>query len=319
MIEKEVYFAGILANTDESILKIHLENGFQIEKLSSDEGLIFIANLERYSAVYNIVQRISMEYPCLNREKQEYCFIKNTIPGKLTLDEQYRMVEACPEMFSDFKNKIVEDYLNQILRLMRLFKDGNICMPFEYYYVYDEKNIPRRVMSSGSAPWKAKYSTEKYTLSDKESEDLEIFIKQTRLPFQNYLELAFENYELSYEIHNIGLGFLTLMISLEVMFNPSKQEVKHRVSRNTAVLLGSNYDETENIYSKIKDFYDKRSHLVHSGSAKIVNPEDLAQLRNYVRNAIKKIYRLGIAKDDLLEKLDRLGFGGKLVDNIEEK
>ena len=126
---------------------------------------------------------------------------------------------------------------------------------------------------------------------------------------ESFLQLAFGNFELSYQIHDRNLSFLSLMISLETLFNPGHQELRYRVSRNTAVILGKEKEDSKTIFREIKDLYDKRSKIVHTGNSNIINEEDLLKLRHYVRESIKVINNIGETKDELLEILNSCGFG----------
>jgi len=151
-----------------------------------------------------------------------------------------------------------------------------------------------------------------YTLEKSEIPDLQGFIQNTKLPFKEpFLQLAFENFELSYQIHNINLSFLSLMISLEPLFNPGSQELRYRISRNTAVLLGKENEDSKMIFSEIKDLYDKRSNIVHAGKSNIINNEDLLKLRHYVRESIKEINKMCKSKSELLDLLNSCGFGDR--------
>jgi hypothetical protein len=318
MPDREIHFMGILANTDASILKVHLEHGFKFKSLTYDQGISFVSSLERWSAPFDIMKKLTMDLPCLHNEEKSFYYISNVILGEVKLDDEFRLTSGFPSELMDFNKNLIHEYLKPSLRLMRLFKEGNICMPLEYYFVLGDDGVPRRLMSQSGASWRTLDFPEKYSLGDTEVSDLEHFLKRTKLPFQDFLELAFENFELSYETYNRGLSFLSLMISLETLFNPEAQELRYRVSRNAAVLLGTNSEESEQIFSEVKKLYDKRSKLVHTGSAKIISKEDLSKLRDYVRSSIKKVYSVGMKKEDLLAELNSLGFGGKLAGNTGE-
>lgn len=101
------------------------------------------------------------------------------------------------------------------------------------------------------------------------------------------------------------------MISLETLFNPGRQELRYRVSRNTAVILGKEKEDSEKIFREIKKLYDKRSDIVHTGKSNTINEEDLLKLRHYVRESIKEIIKIDKNKDELLELLNSCGFGEK--------
>lgn len=100
------------------------------------------------------------------------------------------------------------------------------------------------------------------------------------------------------------------MMSLETLFHPSEQgELRYRISRNVAALLGKNDDkDSKTIFTDVEKLYDKRSKLVHTGNKSIVKESDLLLLRHYVRESIKEIYKMNKGKGDLLELLNSRGF-----------
>lgn len=118
-----------------------------------------------------------------------------------------------------------------------------------------------------------------------------------------------QNFELSYQVRNKNLSFLSLMIALEALFNRSQLELSYTIRRNTAVLLGKSEKESKEIYSDMKKLYVKRSKIVHKGKTNIVDRSDVEKLRNYVRNAIKKIYSMNIDKEKLFFVLNSHDFG----------
>jgi hypothetical protein len=101
------------------------------------------------------------------------------------------------------------------------------------------------------------------------------------------------------------------MIATEVLFNDGSYELKYRITRGMAVLLGTNKNECHEIYSNMKKLYDKRSGLVHTGKAAI-STTDVILLRHYLRNSIKELLRLRLSKTELSKKLMENGFGQRL-------
>src|SRR6185503_12284368 len=51
---------------------------------------------------------------------------------------------------------------------------------------------------------------------------------------QKYMNLAYGNFLASYHLDDPKLVFITLMMSLEILFNKSSTELRYRVSRNVA-------------------------------------------------------------------------------------
>jgi hypothetical protein len=208
--------------------------------------------------------------------------------------------------YKTFNETLIGNYLISLLRLLRLFKDGNICMPYCFYVScvdgkYNNYGLP------GIEKW---VFNEIYTINDSELGDLKEFIQNTTLDFQERsLKLAFENFELSYEVKDLNLQFLTLMTSMEVLFNPGNDVTnkKHIISDNCAKLIGKDSSDLGEIYSEMKEFYGKRSDLVHEGSYDI-SRKDVLNLRFYVRESIKKANKAGMNKKDLLKSLKNWNF-----------
>jgi hypothetical protein len=176
-----------------------------------------------------------------------------------------------------------------------------------YYLHYVKNGKPQLYMSAETT---RQTTVERYRLDETELPDLQKFIQDTKLPFaMPFLELAFENFELSYEIDNTNLSFLTLVISLETLLNRGPYELRYSLSRNAAALLGRDKEQFIMIFNEVKNLYDKRSEIVHSGKTGVIAPEDLLRIRYYVRKSVKEVCRIGKDKDDLLALLNLRGFG----------
>jgi len=292
---------GLLANIDKSILNVKLDHGFKIHAISEKEGVTLLSIFEGLPPME--IHKKLMNFNCSSGDKLYY--VGNSFESDIEVSNE-GVLTGFPSGIGEFSNNLVHGYLNPVIRLMRLFKGGNICMPLEYHYFIDN-NIPKSFMRMETHLY---ISSELYTLKSSEILGLQEFIQNTELPFKrSFLQLAFESFELSYQIHDRNLSFLSLMISLETLFNPGRQELRYRVSRNTAVILGKEKEDSEKIFREIKNLYDKRSDIVHTGKSNTINKEDLLKLRHYVRESIKEINRIDKNKDGLLEILNSCGFG----------
>ena len=191
-------------------------------------------------------------------------------------------------------------------RLLRLFKEGNVVLAYSFlYHVRDME--PRVVTVVREYPIA---DTTRFTLTPDEVSEAQSFMESVSLPLpQVHLQLAFESFEFSYEIHDISLAFLSLMIAMEVLLQKSNHELRYRVSRNTGVLLGQDRSRGEAIFMEMRDLYDKRSKLVHMGDRSSVTREDVLKLRHYVRETIKEVVSSGMSKDELARTLNSCGFG----------
>jgi hypothetical protein len=299
-VQKLFFFAPV-ANVDASILKIKLNAGFEFDSMTYDEGLSFIANLEKI--------------PCKNFfnywrfghtvfQSGELYLIKNSFEFDLPINEAGK-----PEIdhnFFLFIYEFVEKNVENSLRHLRLFKEGTVHIPYWIVY-YFEKDEPVVLFARGLT---SSQSQNNYHLNDDEILTAQNFIETTRLPSPpNYITLAHENYEVSYFIDNESHAFLSLMISLEILVKPQRNtRFSREITRNVGILLGgfSQYRIGEIEYD-ISDLYDKRSELVHNGRmiwCAAGEPDDVQLLRCYVRKLLKRIIGLNIPKDQLLECLN---------------
>ena len=297
-MKKDLYFIGFLVNVDDSILKLRIGDGFSIDKKQQQEIMPLLQKLDYHYGVksgfeiinFNQDGRPSGSY-CINKYLPE--FVEGTPQGGVVIP-----IAKLKEIYRSLSDK---------LRLLRLFKEGNIFLRFSLFYHLKE-SVPSIVQVGREYPLTDRTL---FHLSDDEEAQAEAFINDTRIPFQHsFLQLAFDSFELSYETYNRGLAFLSLMISMEAFFCASQNEITYQVSRNAAVLLGKSKDESKEIFDDIKKLYSKRSKLIHGKQDKNpIIPKDILRLRHYVRESIKSIYKLDLCQKDLLRILTKSGFG----------
>jgi len=301
---------GLLTNTDSSILGVKLEHGFKIEKIGGRELIDLIIKLEDIPEFLG--RRRVDDKGYLNREGGNAYIISNLIDG----------IESTKPGEIDNKNFNVIDryeiihgkYLDEKLTLMRLFKEGHLFMPERYYFFEDDES-PIFLVRTGmgkTAMGEDFMKGTTYSLEKSELQDLQTFIQSTKFPFLNpSLRLAHQNFEMAYSIYHKDLSFLALMISMESLFNPGGSELTYRISRNTAVLIGKDKDDSRNIFRKMKKLYGKRCDIVHQGKPNAVTEDDVKDLRNYVIRSIKEFYKIGKSKEEILKLLNSIGFGDR--------
>ena len=290
MTVRQIYFVGLLQNVDSSILKVKLENNFRFNSITKSEGIELFSVLENLPW-HKLITKLFMDYPCLNPNLEMFFIVENSFNSDLFNN------------MSKFNNELVA-HLSPKIRLMRLFKEGNIGMPLQYYFLKDP--LTSLLQSSEQAYISSRSC---YSLSDVEIDQLQNFLEKTNLPFKHkYIQLAFENFELSYKVDSPQLAFLTLMNGLEASFNPVRGEIIYRLSRNCAVLLGKNKQDADEIYRNVKNLYDLRSSIVHGGKVNVEGGK-IFELRGYLRESIKKLYILDKPKEEVLKNLNESGFG----------
>lgn len=313
------HFIGILANVDKSILDLELDHGFKIERgFIGDEDYKIVSEITRSDMFPKLINNscISSEYDAdFDDSRDVIYYIKNKFKEKelssLQKNFRFAMINSPEVVFhpsSDIdnlnKDNPIFNYLYPIIRKIRLFQEGNICMPFQYCYAFhkDKPNLLSGI-EYGSYVLPEPHFFEKSEIDD-------LNIHNIKIPFdRDFLQLAFENFELSYEIQNRNMQFLILMNGLESLFHPSHEgELTFRISRNAAVLLGKNKEDSITIQTDMKELYSKRSQIVHRGKADI-SEQELLKLRNFAKKSIKEIYKMDKNKKELLDLLTQSGFG----------
>lgn len=296
---KRIYFVGILANVGPTIISLKLDYGFKVKPIGSYNLRQFVHNLTSLGIV-EVAQKL-VEADCINLHDPQAYIICKSFLADYDLGRAGELIRLCNI-----------EYLRSIIEKIRLFKEGNIYVPFSYFYFQLKKKDNLIILNESPR------NTEKgmFNLTKKETRQLNKFIRNVRMPLQPpYLQLAFENLEDSYHTNNTKLSFLSSMIALEILFAPegSMGELKYRISRNAAVFLGKDLTESKGIFKKVKELYDKRSNLVHTGNSRTLTREDLLILRKYVRDSIKKMIRFNQNKDGILEILNQGKFGSNLT------
>ena len=309
---KKVFFIGFLANVDESILKLKLDYGFKIESMLLTEGCKLIQELDNINNKWSVdsLRDLVLKFRCGDHIGKRLYYITNSFTCSHDINH------GGFEEILDWDQKNIHPYLKKILRIIRLFKSGNICMPLDYHYQLGENNRKITILKSvHNSP----VVNELYHL---EAEDISLFMCGTDLHFKNQiLEVALENFELSYSITHKELRFLCLMISLEVLFNPHSQtELTYQISRSAAIIIGNNKGERTIIFNEIKRLYGLRSGLFHTGKSTKLCDADSVKLGLWIRQSIKKLHiimnQTGKERDAILDELSCVGFDDTISDKI---
>jgi len=309
MEKKDIHFVGFLANVDDSILKLDLGQPFAIEKKSQSEVEPFRLHIRSHWGTSAESQVLAVEEHGNNFVRNQsfhfYCVTGRNIESfeATTQGGVVMCPAALEEIFYRLRDKI---------RLLRLFKEGNILMRFSLFY-HLAGNEPKIIWSILEGPL---FDSTLFKLENGEVGKAQDFLNKVKIPFDKKLQLAFESFELSYESHSVALSFLTLMIAMEVMLNRGKDELRYTISRNAAVLLGKDKDDSERVFKEVRVLYDKRSKLVHEGSVNEVSSKDVLRLRHYVREAIKEMQSIGKDPKEIRDILNTCGFGQRPWEDV---
>ena len=298
-----VVLVGFLSNCDESILSCQLGNGFVTETLEFREGLELLKELNGSTNDFEFFNKYVGMGIFTDSSKPFYVISKTINPGitvgtPISIDEIQKFHHHSFELHNEWVA-----YVHHKLRLMRLFREGNIVSPLQVIYIDQKK--PIRLSTGFSLN---NVEREEYHLDECEIGILSEFIRETVLPFKDQsLNLALASFENTYDLNHLGLALVSCVMGLECLLSDGGSGKSYKLARNLAILLGKDGDSSRNIYERVRELYGKRSKIVHEGYNRIT-PEDVKEGRNLVRESIKHYLRAGLPKTELLSKLNTMGY-----------
>ncbi len=304
MAGKDIRFIGFLANVQGSLHRLKPSHGFEIHRYTYQRLGRLLAGVERMTGID--VSELCDRSTLIPGERT-YCYcVTSVLPHKAQSTKHGGVVIPVPPIRKHSVD-YVEKYLMGRVAIMRLFREGDVSIPCWCYYCGND-NHPNIMSVHHGRYWPRRGL--KYEVRGKETSQLQQLLDTIDLPFAaEYLRLSLRSFELSYVVPDMGLKFLSLMMALETLLIPSPHELRYRVSRNAAVLLGDNREDANRIFRELKTLYNKRSKLVHEGRGSIISHHDIRSLGNYVRRAILEVCRMSLNKQELGELLNSCGFG----------
>jgi len=185
------------------------------------------------------------------------------------------------------------------------FGDKRLCMHLRLIPVFNEeerkKNIP---------------TLEKAITKYKEIKDV---FQQKK---ERFLKNAIDYYSRSLGDNLLEEKLIDLMIALESLFSKETQELRLRISQRASFFLGGNESELPKIFRDIYSLYDKRSKVVHGTEDVKLEWIEIENLKDYVRESIKRFIHIGMSKDETLDLLDGAVYDSgkkKLLSELVEK
>ena len=125
----------------------------------------------------------------------------------------------------------------------------------------------------------------------------------TEINFDTKIELKAESEFKHLQYFNVNQKFLKLMVALEsILLFDENEPVTNNIAERTAFLLADTYEERKEIKTIMKDFYKKRSSIVHHGKS-TPSIAELNQFSWIVQATIFKLTEL-IPAIPLTEKKD---------------
>ena len=306
---QEITYTALLGNVDKSILHINLGDGFSIEEWTMESFVDFYE--QTYSAAeHDIWFKFDSDWGyghgSIYRPKYVYVVTKEleSFPPCNHGKDIDKWMKSLRER-GEFESKVSNSLEDKVTKL-RLYSEGSIKVCVEIFSSKDGDNVE---MESGREEL-LHCENRPYKVRKSDIAKINTLLNTPPLHTRHkYIYFALENFAQSYRVAHIELEFITLMIALEALFNDGKQELRNKVSRGCAVLLGKSKPSSRKIFKDIKGLYDKRSELVHTGDKSKIENSDLLLLKNYLRTSLLRVVELDLPKQELSMQLSENGFG----------
>lgn len=296
----QMNFLALLSNAGASLLKVRLPKPFSIARMKRAELVSLLEKIEGLPT-WEIETRLDCSYSCIEHPKAGFLVITGEIDDPFP---DYK-VKGAMRKSMDYRSAFVQRF-DDCITLLRLLKEGWINSPAHYFYHVEGDEV---VMDESVASDVGVQSL-RYTLSPTECATANWYLRHYRFPFEHeYLRLATHFFNRSYDHYDSADCFLQLSIALEVLFNEGGGELRQRISRHVAVLLSASVEHGQELQRMVRELYDVRSHLVHTGNRKKVGFSSVFSLREILRRVMIVIGALGYSKDQLLKECNAAGFG----------
>lgn len=201
----------------------------------------------------------------------------------------------------------LQKFVHSLLTQLRLFKNGDV----KYTTVFQITLESRKILTRLEAGPSSQMGFENFSITVDESKILGNDIVK-ELNVNELSSLALEHFELSYNIADPRVKFITLMTCLESLFNVGRDQIAHSISRHLSLIVSNSESEFNEHYKKIKELYNLRSALIHGtqGQNKQLNT-NLALLYEYSRMAVNYCLKQEINKVALFNSLNTSGINLK--------
>lgn len=192
-----------------------------------------------------------------------------------------------------------------LLRILRLFKNGDITSPSEF--IIDKTT--RHIFSKQSTGFQYPITSNIYSIIDEDVKKIEILMNKN-LKKNVLTEFAEVYFEGVYELYDSKMKFINLITALESLFNRSDSQISHIIARHLSIIISSNIEEFHKNYKRIKKLYNYRSQIIHGQKINLKeNINDLInELQNLTRSAILFCLELKLNKDELFDYLNSKGY-----------
>lgn len=299
MINVSVSVSGIIMNCDDSIEGIQFGNGYSIKKIDFD-------NYAFRDRIVDGRGQLNVQYMSSKLESNGKIYF-----WELQKDEIYtaELPEINSNVITDeslklpaieiYKNNEME-YIHRKMALLHLFKAGNIGYN-EIFLVHKYKtmdiigNTQNQISTNATRNY---IDDRKYSMSLDEVTACNIFLVERDGAEFDLLKSCIDEFVWGLEQIDIPTGFEQFTTALEmILLEKDCSYKKVCLAKRTAVLIGKDDTEINDIFNKMLNYYRYRSESLHEGDGRSITMTELHELEEITRKVLNKY--LDICKNEL--------------------
>jgi len=195
-------------------------------------------------------------------------------------------------LFTDIHVEVLSGSSSSKISSEHPFGDKKLCVHLGMIPVFDEERRNREIPILEKTI--AKYESTK-----------SVFEKKNKA----FLKNAIDYYYRSLGDNRLEEKIIDLMIALESLFSKENDELGLRYSLRAGFLLGiKQEDKRPDVVRTVKKLYAKRSKIVHGTESVDLSYKEISNLQNIVKESIKRMIHIKMAKQNFLELIDEAVF-----------
>ncbi len=198
--------------------------------------------------------------------------------------------------------------IDKLISAFRLFKEG--IVGYNMIFAKWDLCIPLRPENTISQLSFHDFAGKRYDLSSDEVQkflDLWKLIKDLDISTDTPINIAIRRFNYAYEREKAEDKLVDYMIAFEALYFKSGEtgELLYRLATRVSRLLRQSFEDRKLVFKKMKDFYDKRSAVVH-GEPTNIGQDFLNEVEDYLRNSIKTFLKelTSHSHQDIIDSLD---------------
>lgn len=291
MIDVNVSISGVILYCDESILGIHLGNGYSIEKTYVDDfpfkdkitdgrGQLSIAYLGTVKSDEN-----GKYLFCLKKDdKYQIHHPILAIPGIFSGDDL-----MCNDQLESY-SQVESEFLHKVFSLLHVFKEGNIGTKEVFFRHSFSIGILKNTMNhTNDSVTKNITDSRVFSLSATEIQECNQFLTDYSGAEYTLLKNEIDEFVWGLEQADTATGFEQFTTALEMtLLGHNQQGKKEVLSKRVAVMLENTSTNITQVYTKMKDFYRFRSESLHEGNGQNISDVELHEMEAIVRRVLMK-------------------------------